>query len=117
MTLQNDNLPDDADGDALRRVLAGGSDLSKLMEIDYAVAVPDEEACRKVAQVAEKAGYRAKTWQDEESCSWTCYCSKTIIASYDNLISDQKLLDELSKPYGGYSDGWGTWGNIYPDRP
>jgi regulator of RNase E activity RraB len=117
MTIRPEDLPNDADGDALRRILAHGSDLSKLMEIDYAVAVPDETAAHRVALAAEKAGFRARVRQDEESHSWTCYCSKTMIASHDNLLKDQKLLDDLSEPFGGYSDGWGTFGNVPGNQP
>ena len=35
-----DNLPHDADGDAVRRLIATGSDLTKEMEIDFAVDAP-----------------------------------------------------------------------------
>lgn len=38
------DFPDDADGDALRRLVNDGSDLTKPMLIDFQIAVPTEEA-------------------------------------------------------------------------
>jgi hypothetical protein len=38
-----EELPQDSDADALRGLIATGSDLSQKMEIDFAVTVPDRE--------------------------------------------------------------------------
>ena len=81
------------------------------MEIDYAIDLPDEEAAKKVALAAEKAGYRAQVVYDDEDGSWSCYCSKTMIPRYDDVIMEQELLNVLSAPYGGRCDGWGSFGN------
>jgi hypothetical protein len=50
-----DNLPNDSDGDALRRLIRTGSDLSKEMEIDFAVDVPDRNAGLAFATVVHTA--------------------------------------------------------------
>jgi hypothetical protein len=39
-----------------------------------------------------------------------CYCSKNIMLDYNEIISIQEQLNEISRPFGGYSDGWGTFG-------
>jgi regulator of ribonuclease activity B len=44
------NYPNDSDGDALRRVVNDGSDMSKPMFIDFQVAVPDEAAANVLAK-------------------------------------------------------------------
>jgi hypothetical protein len=59
-----DNLPNDSDGDALRRLIKTGSDLSKEMEIDFAVAVPDRNAGLAFATVVQPLGFRTKVHQD-----------------------------------------------------
>ena len=111
--------PNDADGDALRRVLADGSDMSKPMEIDFAVAVPSREAGERVAEQAKQRGFRVDLVPDAheeepDATTWTCYCTKTMVPEYDELLSVQRELDDLSKPFGGWSDGWGTFGNAPP---
>ena len=43
--------PNDADGDALRRVAGSGADMSRPMTIDFSVASPNREAADQVAQL------------------------------------------------------------------
>jgi hypothetical protein len=104
--------PDNADGDALQRVADHGSDMSRPMSIDFCVAVTDESAGKAVAEVATARGYITKVIKDHDGTSWTCYCTKEMVATYNSVIATQAELDELSKPFGGYSDGWVTAGNI-----
>lgn len=86
--------------------------MSRPMEIDFAVAVPNEPAGHSVASKARAAGYACEVSLDDGSREWTCYCSKRMYATYDGVISCQKELDVLAKPFGGYTEGWGTFGNV-----
>jgi hypothetical protein len=112
--------PNDADGDALRRVVASGSDMSRPMRVEFFVAVPDQYTGESVVRLASDIGYAAELVQDEAdeeqghseaSGAWTCYCSKSMILTYEGVIHAQQELDDLSRPLGGFSDGWGTPGN------
>jgi hypothetical protein len=103
--------PDDADGAALRRVQAHGSDMTRPMDIDFAVSVPNEEAGQRVAEAAGARGYRTKVEKDDDSGEWTCYCSRRLVPEYEAILAAQVELDGLSESFGGYSDGWGTFGN------
>ena len=107
------DYPNDADGDALRRV-ALTSDMTKPMVVDFAVDVPTEAAGEKIAALAAGRGYSADVELDEKSQRWTCYCTKTMVATYAAMIAAQTELDELSAPFGGKSDGCGTAGNGRP---
>ena len=104
------DYPDDADGDALRRV-AADSDMSKPMRIDFAVAVPNENAGKNIAEQAWIRGYETSVVYDKVGNRWTCYCIKEMVPTYEGVVNAQRELDELSRPLGGYSDGWGTSGN------
>ncbi|MEO7111581.1 MAG: ribonuclease E inhibitor RraB [Polyangiaceae bacterium] len=102
--------PNDADGDALRK-LAEQSDMSKPRSIDFAVDVPDRASGDQVAAAATKRGYATAVECDEPTQTWTCYCTKQMLPAYDGVVAAQTELDELAKPFGGRSDGWGTFGN------
>ena len=67
-TFMSQDFPNDAEGDALRRIASHGSDLSKPMHFDFQVAVPDEAAAKNLAQAAQKLGYRAAIYNSPE-CS------------------------------------------------
>ncbi len=103
--------PDDADGKALLRVATDGADMSKPMEIDFFVDVSDEDVGEQVADAATEAGYEVTVTQDDETEEWTCFCSKTMLATYDGVIEAQAELDRLAEPFGAKTDGWGTFGN------
>ena len=105
------DLPNDSDGDALRRLASHGSDLMKPMAIDFAVAVPNEDIGRAVAKSVEALGFEPDVYFDKDTKRWTCYCKKTMVPTYGNVIAAQNELDRLSRPLGGYADGWGSFGN------
>jgi hypothetical protein len=104
------DYPNDADGDALRRV-ATDSDMSRPMAIDFMVAVPDEQSGRAVAEAAQARGYATSVKRDEPSGGWTCYCTKSMLATHAGVLDAQAELDRVAQPHGGHSDGWGTFGN------
>ena len=107
------DYPNDADGDALRQVVAIGSDMSRPMDIDFEIATPDEAAAKRVADEAAKLGYRTNVWFDDEEQDlddkplppWTCTCTRTMMAEYDAIIAVQAELDAVARPFGAYVDG------------
>lgn len=109
------DYPNDADGDVLRRIAGNGSDMSKPMEVDFAVAAPDEDSARAVAEAAAKRGYRTNVGRDDAG-GWSCYCTRTMLATYDGVMAVQAELDGLGHPYGAHADGWGTFGNASGPR-
>jgi hypothetical protein len=109
-----DSFPGDADGDALRRVVDAGSDLSRPMFIDFQVAMPDEASANGLANVARTLGYRTTVYVDEspgDRLPWTCECSTRMLAMYEGVIAIQDELAEISTPFRRRPDGWGTFGN------
>jgi hypothetical protein len=106
------HYPDDSDGDALRGVESNGSDMSKPMYVNFQVAVPDEPSAKSFADVVYTLGYRVSIYDSPEcSLPWTCECSSRMVASYESVVAIQNELAELSAPFGGHPDGWGTFGN------
>ena len=93
--------------------------MSRPMDIDFAVAVPTQEAGERVAEQAKRLGFRvdlvADAHEEEpDATSWSCYCTKTMVPEYSALLSVQRELDDIAQPFGGWSDGWGTFGNAPP---
>jgi regulator of RNase E activity RraB len=107
-----DGFPNDSDGDALRRVANDGSDMSKPMCIDFHVAVPDEAAAKGLAETVYRFGYRVSIYDSAEGpLPWTCEVSTRMLATHEGVLAVQEELAELSAPFGGHPDGWGTFGN------
>jgi hypothetical protein len=103
------SYPNDDDGDALRNVADSGADMSSPMVIDFAVEVPDERTARRVAEVVAAHGFDPSISEDDDS--WSVYCSKSMLATYEGVVAVQVELNELVSAYGGVCDGWGSFGN------
>ena len=114
------DYPNDSDGDALRQVVAGDSDMSKPMDVDFQIATPDEATAKRIADQAARLAYRISIYFDDLNDEgienvgdpWTCECTKYMVPTYDAIIATQAELDAIARPLGGHIDGWGTFGNV-----
>jgi Regulator of ribonuclease activity B len=104
-------IPNDATGNALKRFAKMGSDLTKPMEINFFVAVPSKEFGNKVALKAGELGFTTSVEQDDETLDWTCYCTKVLIPEYSEVVKVEQQLDSIATEFGGYADGFGSFGN------
>ena len=100
-----DEYPNDDDGDALRGIAEGGSDMSQPMDVDVQIAAADEAVATRVAEEALKLGYRTSIYCDDEEADpedagdlWTCECTKSMVLTYDAIIAAQSELDAIAKP-------------------
>ena len=102
-------FPNDADGDALQSLYKDGLDFKKQHSVDFFVAVPDKATGEKLSRVLKEEGFNCFLEQDDETEEWACCCSKRMVLNYNELIKIQSKLNNLSKPLGGYSNGWGVF--------
>lgn len=105
------HYPDDSDGDALRRVAADGSDMDSPMIIDFPVVVPSKPQAEEFASTARGRGFETRLWKHHDDAEWDVICALKMTPTYDEILRIQDDLDRLAKPFEGYSDGWGTFGN------
>ena len=106
-----DNIPQYADGDAIRRVIKHGTDVSKPIKVDFFVALHCIADAESMAKLATENGYTTEVEVDPEFNSFTCNCTKEILLTHENVTSIQAQLDRLAEPFDGWSDGWGTFGD------
>lgn len=106
------DIDENATRQALARIASAGSDLLKPLEMDFFVVALSEATGMAIAVVAEKLGFRTKveSYKNKKGL-WTCYCTKVIVPSFETVIAIEHELDELAELYGGYIDGFGTFGN------
>jgi hypothetical protein len=103
------SFPNDDDGNVLKELYKHGVDFSKPQIVDFCISVPDEVNGEKILKLVQEQGFKnCNVDKDEKYNTWTCYCQKKMLLDYNVIISIQKSLDKISKPYGGYSDGWGV---------
>lgn len=108
MNLLPKKFPNDEDGQVLKMLYKNGVDFKKPQDVDFFVAVPDKKSGEAVLKVLSDEGFHCELEQDEETEDWTCYCFVKMLLIHEEIVNIQKRLDELSEPFGGYSDGWGV---------
>lgn len=104
-------FPNDEDGQVLKMLYKQGVDFKEPQNVDFLVAVPDKKNGKAILETLRSDGFNCELEQDEETEEWTCYCFITMLLNYEEIIDIQKRLDELSKPYDGYTEGWGLMVN------
>ncbi len=102
-------FPNDADGDALRSLYNDGVNFKKPQLVEFFVAVPDFATGEKIAQALKVEGYNCLIDQDDETDEWSCSFSKKMLLQYQEIVKLQNKLDQITKPLGGFSDGWGVF--------
>jgi hypothetical protein len=107
----SDIYPADSDGDALRMVAEAGADMSRPMVIDFSIDVPDERIAHRVVELVAPHGFNGSVSYDEDDKAWSVYCGRSMLATYEGVVTVQGRLNELLVPLGATCDGWGTIGN------
>ncbi|MGK0265388.1 MAG: hypothetical protein ACI8UD_004051 [Planctomycetota bacterium] len=130
-------FPDDDDGAVLTSLVEAGFDLGKPLEIEFHVAVPDEESGKKVAAAVTAGGYTCELVFDEgepedgeaeesgeshqDEClsedgasddefvpMWRVCVMVEMLPEHQRIVDIQVELESFSKPHGGGSHGWGV---------
>lgn len=105
------SIPNNETGAALRQFVEDGSNLSEPMEIDFFVAVPSEQKGNAIALEAQGLGFKTSIELDDVTDEWTCYCTKTLIPEYSEMLKIENQLSSIAELHGGYLDGFGSYGN------
>lgn len=108
--------PNDADGDALRRLVADGNDMAAPMVIDFPVVLPTEAAAQQFAVLAAAKSYAVQIWQHDDDSDWDVICAIEMVPTYADVVRIQAELSELAEPFGGICDSWGSFGNRENDK-
>ena len=103
--------PNDANGDALKRMEAQGDDLSLPREIEFTVVFPSEESATQFAREISAQGYEASREFSEtvEGFPWDVIVVKYMAPSHSEIERFEANLQEAAYRLGGHNDGWGCF--------
>jgi Regulator of ribonuclease activity B len=105
------NIPHDADGDAMRRVIADGADITRPMTVDFQIDCPDLASAKSIAAKVPPSEFAITIYQDTEDFSVTCECKREMLLDHSELVRIQQQLTDIAKQFGGSCEAWGTVGN------
>jgi hypothetical protein len=103
--------PDDANGDALRRMEAEGDVLSRPRNIDFNVVFADERSAEQFAQHFRALGQEVSVEAagTDQGFPWDVVVVQHMVPSYDGISSFESLLQSVADRWGGHNDGWGCF--------
>ncbi len=104
------DYPNDANGDALRRMEEAGDDLTRPRNIDFTVVFPNEDSAEKFANHFRTSGHAASvefTGINEEF-PWDVVVAKHMVPTYEGIGAFEDTLQHVANSFGGHNDGWGS---------
>lgn len=105
-------IPNDDTGNAIREIISTGVDLTKRMNIDFFIEVPDKKFGEQIIRELIEKGFKTNLDYDKEYESWTCYCTKNTFLEYTNIVTIEKYLEKVASKNFGKLDGFATYGNL-----
>ena len=109
--MQHD-IPDDVNGDVLRRLVADGDNLSVPRTIDFQIIFPDEKSATQFAEVvSSKFDTVEITFFEERTPGpvWNVTASRMMLPDHKEITDIEQLLEDAASPLGGENDGWGCF--------
>ncbi len=104
-------FPDDANGDVLRRMEAGGDDLARPRNIDFAFVFADESSAEKFAKHFRELGHEVsvKKGETDQNLSWDVIVVQHMVPSHEGISNFESQLQSVADRWQGQNDGWGCF--------
>ena len=102
------NIPNDDNGDVLRRMFARGDDLSKPRDIDFNHVFDSEHDALRFCEASKRVGFdrvNCRYW--EEGSAWDVLVKVFMIPRHAEITETELKLDLLARESDGRADGWG----------
>jgi hypothetical protein len=101
-------IPNDANGDVLRRMVAAGDDLSKARDVEFHFVFDEERKAKMFAKTIEVASQaRAEVTQDEQR-GWSATVRTNFAPTHAKVSSLEAMLTQVAEKFEGKADGWGS---------
>lgn len=103
------NYPDDANGDALRRMEAAGERLTRPRDIEFTMVFPTEIKAKQFADDVPVLGHAAcaKLTGTVEDFPWDAVAVKSVVPSHGEIGAFEGRSQREADAFGGRNDGWG----------
>lgn len=104
-------IPDDDNGDVLRRMVAKGDDLTQPRNIDFSVLFADQSSAEKFAEHFRSLGYKVSLKGDypKPDFSWDVTVVRHMPATHEGIADFENFLQSVADRWGGRNDGWGCF--------
>ena len=102
-------IPDDENGQVLKRMIEDGDDLERARPIDFYHVFADETDAQDFAAAASAQPdlvVEGPDFDDDDGI-WEVTATRVMAAQHKAITALETELTELAERYRGYADGWG----------
>jgi hypothetical protein len=100
-------FPNDDNGDVLRRLYAGGDELTHPRIIDFCFIFPDRKRALVFAEDVDDRDFKVCISYYKEKAIWQVIVKNNMIPEHKNITSIESSLSIKAHAVGGKADGWG----------
>lgn len=102
-------IPDDENGQVLKRMLEDGDDLSRERGIEFFHVFADEGRARAFAEAAcALPDLDVDPPESDDEGVWQVCAVRVMVPAHAAITALERELGELAETHGGFSDGWGS---------
>ena len=104
---------DDQDDDDVRlidRLAAAGVDLSRPLDVEHVLSMPDERSARQVVAALANTGGTVQLSPDLLGRRWNVRVTLPMVITLERMVAIREELDAFAGERGGRYAGWGTSG-------
>jgi hypothetical protein len=100
-------FPPGADGDAFRRLVAAGDDLTQTRVVDFCFVFPDRARALAFAGIVDGRDSNVCISYYIERSMWQVAVQQLMVPSYSSVRETESVLTRKATTMGGEADGWG----------
>ena len=98
--------PNDADGDALRRIWNDGADFTVKHVVDFQVDFDNPNQIADARKLLEQKYHKVALYDEPDGPY--LQISKLMLLQYNALLREQDELSDLTAKFGGKCEAWGV---------
>ena len=102
-------IPNDENGDVLRRMLGNGDDLSKPRMIDFCYVFPERRQVLAFAELVNGRELEVCISYNEERHMWDAIVKRYMVPTHQGITAFELTLASQAESVGGEADGWGCF--------
>ena len=108
-------IPNDANGDVLRRMLQDGDDFSKARMIEFCHIFPERRQALAFAEIVDDRELAVSISYNKQKDMWDAIVSRHMVPTHHDITTFELSLASKAESVGGGADGWGCF--VQKDNP
>jgi hypothetical protein len=100
-------IPNDENGDVLRRMIANDDDLTEPRMIDFCYIFPERRQALAFAEIVDDRKLEVCISYNERRDMWDAIVHRYMIPTHRDITALELLLATHAEFVGGKADGWG----------